>query len=171
MVDFVNCEQYIYVLFMVPRIIFFSNFFIKNGFHNTIYIFKNYFATVFSVLIFCFNKNKLNSNTLVNNCFNWIYCSANQSKSSFFRLSLSLYVFFGVKNWIWSGIHMLDTGGVKKDWVWVLGLLWSLRTERTERKCVLLLSLLILLLCCCYAMLARVQIFTLRGKKKKKVMH
>ena len=27
----------------------FSNFFIKNGFHSTIYIFKNYFATMFSV--------------------------------------------------------------------------------------------------------------------------
>ena len=33
----------------VPQITFFSNFFIKNEFHNTIYTFKNYFATVFSV--------------------------------------------------------------------------------------------------------------------------
>ena len=32
-----------------PQITLFSNFFIKNGSHNTIYTFKNYFATVFSV--------------------------------------------------------------------------------------------------------------------------
>ena len=62
-VDFVNCEQCIYVLFMVPQITLFSNFFIKNGSHNTIYTFKNYFATVFSVLVFSFSKNKLNPNT------------------------------------------------------------------------------------------------------------
>ena len=41
----------------------FSNFFlIKNESHNTIYIFKNYFATVFSVSVFNFSKNKLNPN-------------------------------------------------------------------------------------------------------------
>ena len=33
----------------VPQITLFSNFFIKNGSYSTIYIFKNYFATVFSV--------------------------------------------------------------------------------------------------------------------------
>ena len=49
-------------MFTVPQITFFSNFFIKNGFHNTIYTFKNYFATVFSVSIFSFNKNNLNPN-------------------------------------------------------------------------------------------------------------
>ena len=38
----VHCSQ-------VPQITLFSNFFIKNGSHNTIYTFKNYFATVFSV--------------------------------------------------------------------------------------------------------------------------
>ena len=48
-VDFVNCKQYIYVLFTVPQITLFSNFFIKNGSHNTIHTFKNYFVTVFSV--------------------------------------------------------------------------------------------------------------------------
>ena len=37
-------------------------FFIKNGSHNTIYTFKIYFATVFSVSIFSFSKNKLNPN-------------------------------------------------------------------------------------------------------------
>ena len=35
----------------VPQITLFSNFFIKNRSHNTIYTFKNYFATVFSVLV------------------------------------------------------------------------------------------------------------------------
>ena len=34
---------------MFLQITLFSNFFIKNGSHNTIYTFKNYFATVFSV--------------------------------------------------------------------------------------------------------------------------
>ena len=62
-VDFVNCEQYIRALFTVPQITLFSNFFIKNGSHNTIYTFKNYFATVFSVSVFSFSKNKLNPNT------------------------------------------------------------------------------------------------------------
>ena len=37
---------------------------IKNGSHDTIYIFKNYFVTVFSV----FSNNKFNPNTL-DNCF------------------------------------------------------------------------------------------------------
>ena len=50
-VDFVNCEQCICVLFTVPQITLFSNFFIKNGSHNTIYTFKNYFVTVFSVSV------------------------------------------------------------------------------------------------------------------------
>ena len=34
-----------------PQISLFSNFFIKNGSHDTIHIFKNYFATVFSVSV------------------------------------------------------------------------------------------------------------------------
>ena len=57
----------------VSQITLFSNFFIKNGSHSTIYIFKNYFATVFSIStkinlilfhysVFNFNKNKLNPN-------------------------------------------------------------------------------------------------------------
>ena len=40
-----------------PQISLFSNFFIKNGFHGTIYTFKNYFTTVFSI----FNFNKISS--------------------------------------------------------------------------------------------------------------
>ena len=38
----------------IPQITFFNNFFIKNGSHDTIHTFKNYFATVFS--IFSFSK-------------------------------------------------------------------------------------------------------------------
>ena len=63
-VDFVNYKQCIHVLFMVPQIILFNNFFIKNGLHSTIYTFKNYFATVFSVSVFSFSKNKLNPNIM-----------------------------------------------------------------------------------------------------------
>ena len=40
----------------------FSNFFIKNRSHDTIHTFKNYFATVFSISVFSFSKNKLNPN-------------------------------------------------------------------------------------------------------------
>ena len=46
-VDFFNCEQCICVLFMGPQISLFINFFIKNGSHDTIHTFKNYFATMF----------------------------------------------------------------------------------------------------------------------------
>ena len=62
-VDFVNCKQCICVLFTAPQITLFSNFLIKNGSHNTIYTFKNYFVTMFSVSVFSFSKNKLNPNT------------------------------------------------------------------------------------------------------------
>ena len=62
-VDFVNCEQCICALFTIPQITLFNNFFIKNGSHSTIYTFKNYFATVFSVSVFSFSKNKFNPNT------------------------------------------------------------------------------------------------------------
>ena len=47
---------------MDPQISFFNNFFIKNGSHDTIHTFKNYFTTMFSVLIFNFSKNKINPN-------------------------------------------------------------------------------------------------------------
>ena len=40
-----------------PQISLFSNFFIKNGSHDTIHTFKNYFATVFSVSVFSFSNN------------------------------------------------------------------------------------------------------------------
>ena len=45
----VNCEQCTVHYSWVLQIILFSNFFIKNTFHNIIYTFKNYFATVFSI--------------------------------------------------------------------------------------------------------------------------
>ena len=43
---------------MDPQISFFSNFFIKNESHDTIYTFKNYFATVISAISFQFQQNK-----------------------------------------------------------------------------------------------------------------
>ena len=49
-----HSEQCIRALFTDPQITLFSNFFIKNGFHGTIHVFKNYFAIVF--LVFSFNK-------------------------------------------------------------------------------------------------------------------
>ena len=46
----------------VSQILHFSHFFIKNGSHGTIHTFKSYWATVFSVSVFNFSKNKLNPN-------------------------------------------------------------------------------------------------------------
>ena len=60
--DQVNREQCTCALFTDPQIPLFSNFFIKNGSHDTIHTFKNYFVTVFSVSVFSFSKNKLNPN-------------------------------------------------------------------------------------------------------------
>ena len=88
-VDFVNCEQCIRALFMVPQITLFSNFFIKNGSHSTIYTFKNYFATVFSVSIFSFSKNKFNPNTLLEMIL-FVFCWLMQS-------CLRIYIYFGYK--------------------------------------------------------------------------
>ena len=51
-------EQYIRALFMNPQISFFINFFIKNGFHGTIYTFKNYFTTIILTINFQFQQNK-----------------------------------------------------------------------------------------------------------------
>ena len=41
-----------HLLFTDPQTSFFNNFFIKNGSHDTIHTFKNYFVTVFSVFSF-----------------------------------------------------------------------------------------------------------------------
>ena len=54
-VDFFNCVQCICVLFMGPQISLFINFFIKNGSHDTIHTFKNYFATMFFSFQFQFS--------------------------------------------------------------------------------------------------------------------
>ena len=51
-------KQCICARFMDPQISFFINFFIKNGSHDTIYTFKNYFATVISAINFQFQQNK-----------------------------------------------------------------------------------------------------------------
>ena len=55
----------VHALFMEPTITLFRKKNIKNGLHGTIYIFKNYFVTVFSV--FNFIKNKLYPNGPLNN--------------------------------------------------------------------------------------------------------
>ena len=47
---FVNNAQ-----FTEPQILLFSNFFIKNGFHDIIHTFKNYFTTVFFSFQFQFS--------------------------------------------------------------------------------------------------------------------
>ena len=44
------------------QISLFSNFFIKNGSHGTIHLFKNYFVIVFSVFSFQFQQNKFYPN-------------------------------------------------------------------------------------------------------------
>ena len=64
--DQVNREQCTDVLFTDPQIPLFSHFFIKNGSHNTIYTFKNYFIRVFSVFSFQFQQNKFYPNRLIN---------------------------------------------------------------------------------------------------------
>ena len=66
-------EQYISVLFMDLQISLFNNFFIKNGSYGTIYTFKNYFTTVFSVFSFQFQQNKfyLNITLISRNHWQW----------------------------------------------------------------------------------------------------
>ena len=56
MFDF-SCKRCMVFTVHGPQLLLFSNFFIKNGFHGTIYIFKNYFVTVFfsfQFLVFSF---------------------------------------------------------------------------------------------------------------------
>ena len=62
MIDPLFCEQCIYTLFTDPQTLLFINFFIKNESYSTIHIFKNYFATVFSVFSFQFQQNKFYPN-------------------------------------------------------------------------------------------------------------
>ena len=58
--NFFDREQCIRVLFMDPQISLFINFFIKNGSHDTIHTFKNYFVTVF----FSFQFSAVSKRTL-----------------------------------------------------------------------------------------------------------
>ena len=69
-------------LFTDPQISLFNNFFIKNGSHNTIHIFKNYFATVFSNFQFQFSaisKQTLRLELVSNNLLllTYLYTAAN----------------------------------------------------------------------------------------------
>ena len=61
---------------MIPQISLFSNFLIKirSHSHSTIYTFKNYFATVFSVLVFSFNNNKFNPNEPIRRLHAQFFC-------------------------------------------------------------------------------------------------
>ena len=56
----------VHALFRIVHALF-GHFFIKNGSHGTIHIFKNYFAIIFSI----FSKNKLYPNgPLMTKCHN-----------------------------------------------------------------------------------------------------
>ena len=57
-------------LFTDPQISLFSNFFIKNGSHDTIHTFKNYFAIVFFSFSFQLSPNK----PLIVKCYSQLDC-------------------------------------------------------------------------------------------------
>ena len=86
-------KQCISVLFMDPQISLFSNFFIKNGSHGTIYTFKNYFATAFSV----FSFSKISS--IQTDVYVWIHVCVLHFCSFFFfhafwRNAVTVHVLF-----------------------------------------------------------------------------
>ena len=58
---FTHCFGIVYALFMEPTATLFKKN-IKNGSHDTIHTFKNYFATVFSVFNFQFQQIKFYPN-------------------------------------------------------------------------------------------------------------
>ena len=64
-------EQCSRALLQDPQTPLFSNFFIKNGSHDTIHIFKNYFAIVFSI----FNFSKISSIQFQQNYFAIVFCN------------------------------------------------------------------------------------------------
>ena len=68
----------------VPQTSLFSNFFIKNRFHYTVYTFKNYFITVFLVSVFNFSKNKLNPNEPLYYLYYLNYLNSIQKQTSLF---------------------------------------------------------------------------------------
>ena len=83
-----------HVLFMDPQISLFSNFFIKNGSHGTIYTFKNYFATVISAISFQFQQNKSYPNRPL--VLVWIHvCVLNPSAFCVFVLFFFFFTRFG----------------------------------------------------------------------------
>ena len=55
-VHFSTANSVLYTVYGPTNFIF-SNFFIKNGSHGTIYTFKNYFAIIISVISFQFQQN------------------------------------------------------------------------------------------------------------------
>ena len=73
---------------MNPQISLFNNFFIKNGSHNIIYTFKNYFATVISAISFQFQQNKSYPNIpSVFLVLNWVRVLVNFKSKYFFITS------------------------------------------------------------------------------------
>ena len=113
--DQVNCEQCTDVLFTDPQIPLFSHFFIKNGSHNTIYTFKNYFATVFSVFSFskinyiqtdpnCWSLSinrgsfyKKRHCEQIENFLRWLFVTP----KIFLKQFLNIKVFKGIFSWLW----------------------------------------------------------------------
>ena len=83
-------EQCIRALFTDPQIPLFSNFFIKNGPHNTIHKFKNYFATVFSV----FSFSKISS--IQTDVYVWIHVCVLNPRLRFTFLFFFFFTRFGV---------------------------------------------------------------------------
>ena len=93
-VDKVFREQCFRALFTNPQITLFSNFFFKNGSHNTIYTFKNYFAIVFSVSVFSFSKNKLNLNgPIVSEAFPFIHKTTLLFYSKYYYINIYIYIY------------------------------------------------------------------------------
>ena len=71
-----QCTPMDRALFTRPTNFTFNNFFITNGFHGTIHIFKNYFATVFSVSVFskisCIQMDPIIGSSFYYFCWLWI---------------------------------------------------------------------------------------------------
>ena len=93
----------------VPQIPLFSHFFIKNGSHGTIHTFKNDFATMFSVLVFSFSKNKLNSNGPFIFASN-VYIAANvKLVYSIFWFSSSIRAYFTSQFFLFGWLMLLNS--------------------------------------------------------------
>ena len=84
-----------------PQTPLFSNFFIKNGFHDIIHIFKNYFVTVFLVFskIICIQTDPLSLYFPPSSCFLFLFFFFSFPSPSyififFFSFSFILFFFF-----------------------------------------------------------------------------